>query len=237
MAGGSDPKPYPECSIPFSEQRSGPRARASQIVGDNLDHSHGVWRFGSTRERPIQLYVREDFLSPEECAALAGMIDSACFPSPLYEKEKFEGMRTSQTCNFNPHDPLVTEIELRISGLLGIERRFGETLQGQKYEVGQQFHDHADFFYIDQPYWAEYEPHGGQRTWTAMAYLVPPESGGGTSFPLLDLDVEPRLGRLLVWNNMALDGSPNPWTTHAGRPVEGGTKYIFTKWFRERPFS
>ncbi len=236
MPDGPDPKPYYEPSIPFSEQRSGPRSRAGQIVGENLDNSHGAWRFCSSRDRPIQLYVREDFLSAEECVTLAKMIDDACFPSPLYEKEKHEGVRTSQTCNFNPHDALITEIELRISALLGIDRSYGETLQGQKYEVGQQFRDHADFFYVDQPYWAEYEPHGGQRTWTAMAYLVTPESGGGTYFPLLDVNIEPKLGRLLVWNNMALDGSPNPYTLHAGKPVEEGTKYIFTKWFRERPF-
>jgi prolyl 4-hydroxylase len=35
---------------------------------------------------------------------------------------------------------------------------------------------------------------------------------------------------------MALDGSPNPWTLHEGAPVECGTKYIVTKWFRERQF-
>ena len=236
MAYAPDPKPYYEPSIPFSEQRSGPRARAGQIVGANLDQSHGVWRFGSSRQRPVQLYVLENFLSAEECEVLAAKIDAACFPSPLYEKEKHEGVRTSQTCNFDVHDPVIAGVEERISALMGIDRAYGEPLQGQKYAVGQQFHDHADFFYIDQPYWQEYEPHGGQRTWTAMAYLVPPGNGGGTAFPLLDLDVEPRLGRLLIWNNMALDGSPNPWTLHAGRPVEEGTKYIFTKWFRERPF-
>ena len=34
---------------------------------------------------------------------------------------------------------------------------------------------------------------------------------------------------------MALDGSPNPWTIHEGMPVESGSKYIVTKWYRERP--
>jgi prolyl 4-hydroxylase len=237
MADGPASKPYYEPSIPFADQRSGPRARASEIVGGNLDHSHGVWRFGSSKERPIQLYVLEDFLTAEECGALATRIDEACFPSPLYEKEKYEGVRTSQTCNFDVHDPLIAQVEERISALLGIERVHGEPLQGQKYAVGQEFRDHADFFYVDQPYWKEYEPHGGQRTWTAMAFLVTPERGGDTRFPLLDLNVGPKLGRLLIWNNMALDGSPNPWTLHAGRPVEVGTKYIFTKWFRERPFA
>ena len=70
-----------------------------------------------------------------------------------------------------------------------------------------------------------------------MAYLNQPAAGGATEFPLLDLSVMPQTGRLLIWNNMALDGSPNPWTMHAGLPVEAGTKYIVTKWFRERTFS
>ena len=76
-------------------------------------------------------------------------------------------------------------------------------------QVGQEFHDHADFFYIDQPYWAEYEPHGGQRTWTAMAYLAARERRRNRPFRCSTSTIEPRLGRLLIWNNMALDGSPN----------------------------
>ena len=56
--------------------------------------------------------------------------------------------------------------------------RNGEPLQGQRYQQGQRFREHADFFYIDQPYWAEYEPHGGQRTWTAMIYLNEPGGRG-----------------------------------------------------------
>jgi prolyl 4-hydroxylase len=35
---------------------------------------------------------------------------------------------------------------------------------------------------------------------------------------------------------MSLDGSPNPWTLHEGMSIEAGTKYIVTKWYRERQF-
>ncbi len=119
---------------------------------------------------------------------------------------------------------------------MGVERSWGEPLQGQKYAVGQRFKNHADFFYIDQPYWAEYESQGGQRTWTAMIYLNEPARGGATGFKFLELQVEPKLGQILIWNNMAKDGSPNPFTVHEGQPVEDGVKYIVTKWYRERPF-
>jgi prolyl 4-hydroxylase len=233
---GADPKPYYEPTIPFAEQRSELRAESGHRVGDRLDQKFGSWRLTSSPERPIQLYVRSDFLSADECTRLCAMIDEGSYPSPLYDKEKFEGARTSFSCNLSPYDPLVAEIDGRIADLLGIDRSWGEPLQGQRYSTGQQFKEHADFFYVDQPYWPEYESHGGQRTWTAMIYLNVPQSGGATSFHFLGLSVAPAIGTLLTWNNMALDGSPNPWTLHAGRPVEAGTKYIVTKWYRERPF-
>ncbi len=237
MAAEREWKPYyePE-TIPFSYQRSEGRAALGQSVGARLDSTPGVWRLGSPPDRPVQMYFSDNFLSAQECYGLAKQIDAGSYPSTLYEQEKYEGVRTSQSCNLNVRDPLVAEIETRIADLLGVDRALGEPLQGQRYQPGQRFKGHVDFFYVDQPYWPEYSAHGGQRTWSAMIYLVPPARGGGTGFSLLDLEVEPRLGRILVWNNMAMDGSPNGWTLHSGEPVEKGTKYIVTKWYRERPF-
>jgi prolyl 4-hydroxylase len=228
--------PYFEPSIPFSEQRSELRARVGREVGGKLDSTATLWRLCSSTERSLQLYVRNNFLSTDECRQLCEKIDAGSYPSPLYEKDKYDGVRTSFSCNLDVRDPLVADIETRIASLLGIDRSWGEPLQGQRYQVGQQFKEHADFFYVDQPYWADYEPHGGQRTWTAMIYLNRPERGGATAFKYLDLAIEPFIGRMLIWNNMALDGSPNPWTTHEGCTVEAGSKYIVTKWYRERPF-
>jgi prolyl 4-hydroxylase len=236
MATMAEPQPFHEPTIPFAEQRSDLRAGIGRRVGENLDNTPGLWRLTSSPSRPVQLYVRGNFLSPEECAALCLQIDSNTYPSPLYDKEKYQDVRTSYSCDLDNHDPLVSEINARIAALLGMDPVQGEPLQGQRYQVSQEFKHHSDFFYIDQPYWAEYEPHGGQRTWTAMIYLNMVERGGATAFRYLDLAVTPLIGRLLIWNNMALDGSPNPWTEHAGMPVEAGTKYIVTKWYRERTF-
>ena len=232
----SEPKPYHEPTIPFAEQRSDLRAGVSRRVGEVLDTTAGLWRLTSSRERPVQMYLRSNFLSPDECQQLCRMTDEGSYPSPLYEKDKYEGVRTSSSCNLNSYDPLVSAIDERIAALLGIDKSWGEPLQGQRYAVGQEFKPHSDFFYVDQPYWPEYEKQGGQRTWTAMVYLNVPERGGATAFPFLEIGIAPMVGRLLIWNNMALDGSPNPWTMHAGTPVEAGTKYVVTKWFRERPF-
>lgn len=231
-----EPPPYYEGPTPFAQQRSDLRAGIGRRIADNLDATPRLWKLCSSPEQPVQLYICDEFLTDDACKGMCEKIDEGSYPSPLYDKEKHEGVRTSYSCNLNIHDPLVAGVEMRISSLLGMDGANGEPLQGQRYQEGQRFREHADFFYIDQPYWAEYEPHGGQRTWTAMIYLNEPGAGGATRFKLLDFEVEPKLGRILIWNNMALDGSPNPWTLHEGMPVESGTKYIVTKWYRERHF-
>jgi prolyl 4-hydroxylase len=109
-------------------------------------------------------------------------------------------------------------------------------VQGQRYAIGQQFKPHHDFFYTDQGYYKAEAESGGQRTWTAMAFLNAPEGGGQTAFPELDLKIAPRAGNLLVWNNMDSDGEPNRFTLHQGMPVIAGVKYVITKWYRERPW-
>ena len=231
-----EPPPYYEGPTPFAQHRSDLRAGIGRRIADNLDATPRLWKLCSSAKQPIQLYVCDQFLTGDACRGMCAKIDEGSYPSPLCDKEKHEGVRTSYSCNLNVHDPLVAGVEMRISNLLGMDGANGEPLQGQRYQEGQRFREHADFFYIDQPYWAEYEPHGGQRTWTAMIYLNEPEAGGATRFKLLDFAIAPRLGRILIWNNMALDGSPNPWTEHAGMPVEAGTKYIVTKWYREQQF-
>src|SRR4051812_16064726 len=231
-----EPPPYYEPPTPFAQQRSDLRAGVGYRIGANLDATPRLWRLCSSAKQPIQLYVGDAFLNAETCRQMCVKIDEGSYPSPLFEKEKYEDVRTSYSCNLNAYDPLIVEVDAKIAALLGIDRVHGEPLQGQRYQQGQRFREHAVFFYIDQPYWAEYEPHGGQRTWTAMIYLNEVEAGGSTRFKLLDFQVEPKLGRILIWNNMALDGSPNPRTLHEGMPVEAGTKYIVTKWYRERQF-
>jgi prolyl 4-hydroxylase len=230
-----EPLPYAEPSIPFSQQRSESRAELGRTISARLESTPGIQIVPVNPERPAQMYGIANFLDAEECAQLMERIDSNSFPSTLFEGSE-ENYRTSQSCNLNIYDPVIAKVERRIADLLGIDPAFGEPLQGQRYQPGNFYKAHADFFYIDQPYWPETDRHGGQRTWTAMIYLNQPERGGGTAFTLLNFEVIPRAGWMLIWNNMAEDGSPNSWTMHAGQPVEEGTKYIVTKWYRERRF-
>ncbi|PMZ61406.1 oxygenase, partial [Pseudomonas sp. FW306-2-11AA] len=76
----------------------------------------------------------------------------------------------------------------------------GETMQGQRYAVGQHFRAHFDYFNEAQPYWPKMVETGGQRTWTAMIYLNDVEEGGATWFPTIGIRVAPKKGLLLTWN-------------------------------------
>lgn len=185
----------------------------------------------------LSLYCVQDFMSHAECAALMALIDQGRQPSGLLSAMADPDFRTSDSCNLSPFDPLVQRIESRICALMGLSERYGETLQGQVYEVGQQFKAHHDHFVPGTPYWDEMMRQGGQRSWTSMIYLNEPAAGGETEFPLAGLTVSPRTAMLVLWNNMQDDGTPNPATLHAGKPVLAGTKYIVTKWFREKFWS
>ena len=118
--------------------------------------------------------------------------------------------------------------------MLGVDAAIGEPVQGQRYLPGQQFKPHNDWFYTSEGYWPGEEARGGQRSWTAMAYLNAVDEGGATAFIELGIQIEPKPGVLLLWNNALPDGRPNEATLHAGLPVEAGAKYVITKWYRTR---
>ncbi len=181
-----------------------------------------------------EIWAVGQFFTPVECGRLIAMIDAVAQPSKAFDIDYSTGYRTSSAGDVDPHDPFIKKLQRRIDDLLGVDPVNGETIQGQRYLPGQQFHAHTDWFPGGTSYWEQEKERGGQRSITAMAFLNPVEEGGTTDFPRLGVAIEPRPGALLIWNNADPDGVPNPWTIHAGRPVIRGTKYIITKWYRAR---
>ncbi|HYE29296.1 MAG TPA: 2OG-Fe(II) oxygenase [Allosphingosinicella sp.] len=184
----------------------------------------------------LDIFVVRQFLSPEECGTIIELIDKDRVPSGLLAPSDDPEFRTSESCNLRVEDRANQMVEAKINRLTGIDPRHGETIQGQRYAVGQQFKPHHDFFYKSEPYWPDQERTGGQRTWTAMIFLNEPEAGGQTFFPKANVRVTPRTGNLLLWNNLDQYGEPNMFSLHTGCPVEAGIKYVITKWYRERPW-
>lgn len=183
----------------------------------------------------LDLFIVRDFLEPQLCAAIIEQIEQKRRPSTIADDAGIANYRTSETCDLDRADPAAAEVDRRICSLLGLDPALGEPIQGQRYAAGQEFRAHTDTF---NPGGYDYYVHtaeGGQRTWTAMIYLNDPEDGGATRFKTIGKTVQPEAGKLLAWNNLLADGSPNPATLHQGMKVRRGIKYIITKWFRERP--
>jgi len=183
--------------------------------------------------RELELFVVRDFLDPEACAALIQRIDERRRPSGIADDVGIDNFRTSETCDLDWHDPLVGEVDRKISALLGLPLLASEPIQGQRYAPGQEFRPHTDTFEPGGYDFFLHTAETGQRTWTAMIYLNKPDDGGATRFKTIGKTIQPEQGKLLAWNNLLPDGRPNPATLHQGMKVRRGTKYILTKWFRE----
>lgn len=181
-----------------------------------------------------EIFAIGDFLSADECVRLRAMIDETARPSSLHEVDYASGFRTSFSGDLDPDDSFVRGIARRIDDVLGLDSPIGEPIQGQRYLPGQQFKPHNDWFYTSEKYWPLEKARGGQRSWTAMAYLNEVEEGGGTHFTHVGINIQPKPGVLMLWNNAHRDGTPNVDTMHAGSPVLKGTKYVITRWYRTR---
>lgn len=191
----------------------------------------GIQRVPSPK---LELFILRGFLTPQECTSFIAKIDADRRPSTIADPNGDHYFRTSETCDLRAEDPEVIALDERLSALSGIALPFGETMQGQRYEVGQEFKAHTDYFEPGGQDFERYTSVAGQRTWTFMIYLNEPVAGGATRFKAIGKSVQPETGKLLAWNNRRPDGSLNPATIHHGMKVREGTKYVITKWYREK---
>jgi len=200
-------------------------------TASRLGSTTGVQRVPA---RELELYIVRNFLDAATCAGLIERIDDRRRPSEIADDVGITNFRTSETCDLDWRDPLVGEVDRKIGALLGLPLDASEPIQGQRYAPGQEFKAHTDTF---EPGGYDFYLHTaatGQRTWTAMIYLNEPGDGGATRFKAIGKTIQPETGKLIAWNNLLSDGRPNPATLHQGMKVRRGTKYIITKWFRER---
>ena len=200
-------------------------------VIDHILRQPGIQRVPSPK---VALFIAKNFLEPEICQALMRQIDAQRRPSTIADPNGDYAFRTSETCDFEPDLPAVAELKRRIIALTGLDPARGEPMQGQRYAVGQEFKAHTDYF---EPQGRDYDKYcavAGQRTWTVMLYLNEVEAGGATRFKAVDKIIQPETGKVVAWNNLRPDGTPNPSTIHHAMKVRAGLKYVVTQWYRER---
>ena len=182
----------------------------------------------------LDIYTLDDFLSAKECDRLVALIDHHLRPSTVTIESADHLFRTSQTCDLSLlRSPVALACDEKIARTLGIRLDYSEGIQAQRYDVGQQFKAHTDYFEPGTPEYASFGGTRGNRTWTFMVYLNEAMGGGGTRFFAIDHTFVPRKGQAVIWNNLNPDGTPNTATLHSGEPITSGHKIIITKWFRE----
>lgn len=191
--------------------------------------------FRSTK--PIETALYGNFLTKEECKELIDQASTKLFKSTVVHHETGQPTdhphRTSYgTFLQRGSSPLVSQLEQRIAQITGIPVEHGEGLQILRYEEGQEYKPHHDYFDPSRPPTTQDLDKSGQRIATFLIYLNTPEEGGGTYFPEANLEFEALEGNALLFKYPNMERA----SLHAGVPVKKGVKWVATKWLRQRPF-
>jgi prolyl 4-hydroxylase len=171
--------------------------------------------------------------TPAECRFLIAVADPLMQPAvivhPQTGKHIANPIRTSDSAAlpFADESPAIHALNRRIANASATHVSHGEPLQILRYRPGQQYRSHSDAL-----------PQGGnQRVLTMLVYLNEDYGGGETHFFANGLSVSGKTGDGLLFRNVTADGRPDPKATHAGNPVIKGTKFIASRWIREKPLS
>lgn len=177
-------------------------------------------------------------LSRAECESLIALARPRVRRSTVVDLEtggsQMHSARTSSSTEFERGaTPLIERIERRLAALVDWPYEHGEGMQVLRYEPGQEYEPHFDWFDPASPGAGPLLERGGQRVATIIMYLNDPECGGGTSFPDAHLEIAAVRGNALFFSYDRPHAATR--TLHGGMPLVRGEKWVATKWLRERP--
>jgi hypothetical protein len=125
-------------------------------------------------------------------------------------------------------------IEKRIAEWSHIPQNNGESMNLLKYELGQEYKPHFDFFNGE-----EWTRNVGNRLATVLMYLSDVEDGGETIFPNAEggaIKVKPKAGDAVLFFDLTTENQGDNYSLHGSIPVIKGTKWAMTRWIRERKY-
>lgn len=204
-------------------------------IDNKIQLTDKVVELGVVMNYPKAIVVH-DFLSDEECTQLIALSISRLSPSNVINIDdgsihKHEARTSNGMFYKRGETPLIEKIESRIAEFTCWPVVFGEGLQVLRYEPGQEYKPHDDYFDPILPGSASRMVNGGQRVATMLLYLNNPISGGATIFSQTNAIVAARKGSALLFAYPL--ASKEDFARHGGMPVMDGVKYVATKWFRQ----
>jgi len=192
-------------------------------------------------------FLYRNFMTEEECDHLISISRGGLSKSGVVDAETggslLSDIRTSSGAFVGRgQDEVVRRIEERIALWSHIPVTHGEAIQVLRYENGQEYRAHFDYFFHKQGM-------ANNRVATALLYLSDVEEGGETVFPNAPalgerealqanwsacarqgVAVKPQKGSALLFWSMKVGGELDGGSSHAGCPVLKGVKWTATKW-------
>jgi predicted 2-oxoglutarate/Fe(II)-dependent dioxygenase YbiX len=128
------------------------------------------------------------------------------------------------------------DIVKRISEVTKTRDKQCEGLQVLKYEVGNGYKEHTDWFDPRIPGIRKIFRHGGQRIYSVLIGLQEAEEGGELNFKTIGLKLKIKRGDAIIFEDIKTNGVPDVTTLHEALPVLKGEKLVSVTWVRERAF-
>jgi prolyl 4-hydroxylase len=181
------------------------------------------------RSAPPIAAVRQ-FLTPDECRYLIELAEPRLQASQVVDPASgrliHDPVRTARAAAFPlvAEDPVLHAINRRIAAATGTAWEQGEPAQVLCYRPGEEYKLHSDAL----------PPGPNQRAITVLVALNEDYEGGETRFPTLDLAWRGHAGEALMFRNVDSAGAIDPAARHAGCAVRRGTKFLLSRWIRER---
>ncbi|KAI5065300.1 hypothetical protein GOP47_0019995 [Adiantum capillus-veneris] len=197
-------------------------------------------------------FLYKGFLSDKECEHLKQLARNKLEKSMVADNESGKGVlsdiRTSSGMFIDKgHDEVVRRIENRMATWTFLPEENGEALQVLKYEHGEKYEPHYDFFQDNYNIQM-----GGHRIATVLMYLSNVTKGGETIFPNAPdyrvkddtwsecakrgLSVKPIQGDALLFFSLTTEAKTDTSSLHGSCPVVAGEKWSATKWIHVDSF-
>ncbi len=142
------------------------------------------------------------------------------------EIDAFDGACAMMSANLTP--PVVRMVLRRFAAAVDLSPMNFEPASVLRYSSGDEYSPHLDSFDNERIRRHELSgDFGGQRMITTLVYLIEPDDGGETEYPLSDLLVPVRRNTSTIHFNAHENGEQDPQSLHASRPVKSGEKWLF----------
>ena len=197
----------------------------------------------------------DDFLSDEECDHVIAEATPHMAKSKVALMDKDKGkkdaeFRTSSTYFMPSNTRTLQKIDDRVASLTRVPRQHQEYVQVLRYDGGQYYGSHHDYWdpdFYQSDEWLSMSQGGfSNRLATVFWYMTDVAAGGETNFPRAHggpdlpntnancgrrgLSVAPTKGKVIIFYSLRPDGSGDSYSLHSACPVKEGLKWAANKW-------